>query len=136
VHDVTGPEVDTGPPRPAVLIAGGVLSYLLGIMLGLVGALTIPMGPYVGSVLLSVGVVIAGVGNAVAVRLAYVMTGSRIGAAIPFLGWLTVVLPFGSTRANGSVIITGDNKGFAFLLVGMLSAAVALALTGLPRWRR
>lgn len=133
---MTGPDVDTGPPRPGVLIAGGVLSYLLGVMLGLVGALTVPMGPYIGSVLLSVGVVIAGVGNVVAARLAYAMTGSRIGAAIPFLGWLTVVLPFGTTKATGSVIITGDNKGFAFLLVGMLSAAITLALTGLPRRRR
>jgi len=133
---VTGPDAKTGPPGPAVLIAGGVLSYLLGIMLGLVGALTIPVGPQLGSVLLSVGVVIAGVGNIVAARLAYAMTGSRIVAAAPFLGWLTVVLPFGSTRSTGSVIITGDTKGFAFLLVGMLSAAITLALTGLPRWRR
>lgn len=124
------------PPGPAVLAAACLLLFVLGLALGAFGALLIPAGPRIGSVLLSAGVAVALVGNLVAGRLGVAMTGSRLGAAVAGIGWLVAVLPLGATRPEGDLVVTGDTKGFSFLLVGMITAVATAAVPPLTRPRR
>jgi hypothetical protein len=114
------------------LIGAVVLLFVLGATLGVVGAFLIPAGPRIGSVLLSVGVAVALVGNIVSGLLGTEMTGNRLGAIVPGIGWVVVVLPLGAKRPEGDLVVTGDTKGYAFLLAGLMAAAGVVALA--PLW--
>jgi hypothetical protein len=114
------------------LLAAVVLLFVLGLVLGVFGALLIPAGPRIGSVLLSVGVAVALIGNLVSGVLGMEMTGNRLGAIVPGIGWVVAVLPLGAKRPEGDLVVTGDTKGYAFLLVGLLTAVAIAALA--PLW--
>jgi hypothetical protein len=60
------------------------------------------------------------------------MTGSRLGAIAFGVGWMVAVLPLGAKRPEGDLIVTGDTKGYAFLLAGLLAAVGVVALA--PLW--
>jgi hypothetical protein len=120
------------PPNPLPLFGAVVLLFVLGLVLGIFGALLIPAGPRIGPVLLSVGVAVALVGNIVAGVLGTEMTGNRLGAIVPGIGWVVAVLPLGAKRPEGDLIVTGDTKGYAFLLAGLLAAVAVAALA--PLW--
>lgn len=124
------------PPNPGPLLAAVLLLFILGLVLGIFGALLIPAGPRIGSVLLSVGVAVALIGNIVAGVLGTEMTGNRLGAIVPGIGWVVAVLPLGAKRPEGDLVVTGDTKGYAFLLVGLLAAVVVIALAPLLVDRR
>jgi hypothetical protein len=124
------------PPSPLPLLGAVVLLFVLGLVLGIFGALLIPAGPRIGSVLLSVGVAVALIGNLVSGLLGIEMTGNRLGAIVPGIGWVVAVLPLGAKRPEGDLIVTGDTKGYAFLLVGILTAAGVVALAPLVADRR
>jgi hypothetical protein len=123
-------------PSPLPLLGAVVLLFVLGLVLGIFGALLIPAGPRIGSVLLSVGVAVALIGNLVSGVLGVEMTGNRLGAIVPGIGWVVAVLPLGAKRPEGDLIVTGDTKGYAFLLVGILTAAGVAALAPLVADRR
>ena len=71
------------PPSLLPSLGAVVLLFVLGLVLGVFGALLIPAGPRIGSVLLSVGVAVALIGNVVAGVLGTEMTGNRLGAIVP-----------------------------------------------------
>ena len=50
---------------------------------------------------LSIGVVVALIGNIVSGVLGTEMTGNRLGAIIPGIGWVVAVLPLGAKRPEG-----------------------------------
>ena len=79
------------PLSPLPLLGAVVLSFLLGLVLGVFGALLIPAGPRIGPVLLSVGVAVALIGNVVGGVLGTEMTGSRLGAIAFGVGWMVSV---------------------------------------------
>lgn len=124
------------PPHPGPLLGAVVLLFVLGLVLGIFGAFLIPAGPRIGSVLLSVGVAVALIGNIVSGVLGTEMTGNRLGAIVPGIGWIVAVLPLGAKRPEGDLVVTGDTKGYAFLLVGILAAAGVVALAPLLVDRR
>ena len=131
------PPVSRTPPdgplqSPLPLLGAVVLLFVLGLVLGIFGALLIPAGPRIGSVLLSVGVAVALIGNLTSGVLGMEMTGNRLGAIVPGIGWLVAVLPLGAKRPEGDLIVTGDTKGYAFLLAGLLSSVLVIALA--PLW--
>jgi hypothetical protein len=127
-----GPPPNPPPPSPLPLLGAVVLLFVLGLVLGIFGAFLIPAGPRIGSVLLSVGVLVAVVGNIVAGVLGTEMTGNRLGAIVPGIGWVVAVLPLGAKRPEGDLVVTGDTKGYAFLLAGLLAAVGVVALA--PLW--
>lgn len=126
------PPPNPPPLRPLPLLGAVVLLFVLGLVLGIFGALLIPAGPRIGSVLLSVGVAVAFFGNIVSGVLGLEMTGNRLGAIVPGIGWVVAVLPLGAKRPEGDLIVTGDTKGYAFLLAGLIAAVGVVALA--PLW--
>lgn len=74
-------------------------------------------------------------------QLALIGTGSRLALALPPVVWLLVVIPLGTRRAEGDVVIPGGNwVSTALLLLGAATFAVSIAaqLSGpgvLWRWR-
>jgi hypothetical protein len=124
------------PPTVAYLVVWYVLLGGLGLILGVVGAFHVPAGPRVAGLLLSVGVTVAVVGNVVAGLFGAAVTGSRLGAAVPLLGWILAVLPLSAQRSEGDLIIEGDAKGLAFLLLGTVSGAVPIGVAGAGPSRR
>jgi hypothetical protein len=51
--------------------------------------------------------------------------GSRLGAVIPGVLWLFIALTFGTKRGE-ELIVLGDLRGIAFLIVGTVAAAGAV----------
>jgi len=115
-------------PTRGFLAAAYVVLLLLGAVLGVFGAFLSPAGPRIGGVLLPVGLVVAVVGNLAAGVLGLHSIGTRLGAAAPAIGWLTVVLPMGSTTPAGDLVLTGSLRSIAFLLLGSLAGAAVPTL--------
>lgn len=121
----------------AGVIALHLLLFLVGVLLGVHGALQVPRGPRVGGSVLSTGLLIGVVGNIAAPRLGRALAG-RYGGIAPVSGWLVAALAMGTTRPAGSVVLPGGGDlavpALLFLLLGSL-VGVAAAATG-PRRRR
>ncbi len=103
------------------------LGAVLGVLLGIVGAFLAPARPLP---FLSVGVLIAVVGNVLVPYHLGRAAESPIGAIVPALAWLVTTVYLGTERREGDLIVTGAAWGLAFLVLG----AVAAALT-IPRVR-
>jgi hypothetical protein len=125
-----------GRVRPAALLAAtGVALLVLGAVLGVLGAFLNDVVPRVLGIGLPVGPILAAVGNLTAGLLGTLGTGSRLGGALPGLGWFAVVAVLGSLRAEGDLIVPGDGRGVTFIVVGALAAGLAL-LPGAEKVRR
>ncbi len=115
----------------------GVLLAALGALLAVYGAFLTPDGPRDGSnLILSLGVGVGVVGNAVAGWLAVRAAGSRPLASVVVLAWLAVAVYLATTRSSGSLILTGGDQHTAtelFLLLGLTSGALAVRLTPVGR---
>lgn len=102
----------------------GLVLVVIGALLGVIGAFATPrsLGP------VSVGALIAVVGNVAAGLWAHSATGRPAATVLPGLGWLAVALAAGSTQAGGSLIVLGDTAGYSYLLGGAAAIAVTVAL--------
>lgn len=75
---------------------------------------------------------LAAVGNtAVGIAGARVLR-SRVGAVLPGLLWLGIALELGTRRGEGDLVVTGDFRGLAFLVLGAVAAAGAIGTTPGP----
>jgi hypothetical protein len=82
--------------------------------------------------LLSIGLLIAVVGNPLLSFAGLRTAGTRLAAFTPFFGWLIVVIPMLYTTADGDQILpTGALRTIAFLLLGALGFA-AVGTVGRP----
>jgi hypothetical protein len=84
----------------------------------------------VGGVLVPVSVPAAVAGNLLLVGAALRLTGSRLVAVLPAVAWVVVVVAAMMRRPEGDLVITGRGTlgviGLAFLLLGVVAAAVAV----------
>jgi hypothetical protein len=55
--------------------------------------------------------------------------GGKLGAAVPALMWLAVVLVLAVQRPEGDLVVTGTTAGVVFLYGGVLAVGAALLLT-------
>ena len=78
--------------------------------------------------LLSLGLLIAVVGNPALSIAGLWMAGSRLAATVPLIGWLAVVLPLGSVTSEGNNVLPGNLRSAAFLLLGILGFIVVAIL--------
>ena len=99
------------------------LVVLLTVLLALWGAFLVPLR--IGSVAVPVGVAVA-LSNYPLCRAGAAALGRRTGAAVPMAVWAVIAVLFSTARREGDLIITGSLRGLAFLLVGLLAAAVAV----------
>lgn len=108
---------------------------LLGVLVGIWGALLVPDGPRVSGHLLSLGAALGLVGVPLVCRLG-VRALPRFGGVVVLLGWLAAaVLLGGTSRPNGSVVLPGSGDLAVPALVFLLGGAVLGALAALARQR-
>ena len=112
-------------------VAVGLLAAVVAAWFALVEVLWLPL--YAGAVPLPLSIPVAVAVNLLLVTLTHRVTGSRVAAVVPALVWLAVVVPATQRRPEGDVLLTGDWRGLAFLLLGVLGASVAVGrVVGTP----
>jgi hypothetical protein len=144
---------DSEPSR-LFLAASYLMLFVGGAVLAVLGALLLPYSMATGTAaatpagsgsaqviavgtpggpgqLLSVGLLVALIANP-ALSLAGLWTaGTRLAAFTPLAGWLVVVVVLLPKTASGSLILPGDLRSIAFLVIGAL-AFTAVASLGRP----
>ncbi|MGH8868008.1 MAG: DUF6113 family protein [Actinomycetes bacterium] len=55
-----------------------------------------------------------------------VVTGGRLGAALPALGWLLCTLPFAFPRPEGDLVVGAGGTSVAYLLLGVVVAGLGV----------
>jgi len=108
--------------RVAAFTALAMVSVLAA-LLAVVGAFLVPVTPVPG---VSVGVVVAVVGNYLVTTQGRHATGGTLGAALPAVVWLVVALTLAGARSEGDVVLTSDGSSLAFLLLGAIASAVGI----------
>jgi hypothetical protein len=118
-------------PDPLVLrLAGGLLIAVAAVALAVLECFLVPLR--IGSVPFPVVVPLAMAGNIVLPRLAGRWTGSVLGAAVPPVLWLAVVIVLSLPRAEGDQIVPGSLTGLVFLFAGAVAGAYGVA-SEIPR---
>lgn len=110
-----------------ITAAAYVFLLVLGLVLGLFGSFLVPAAPAVFARRLSYALPFVAVTNPVAVALARRLVPQRLGAAVPLLAWLFVVLVLGTSRPEGDIVVPGDFRGATFLVVGAVAGGLALS---------
>ncbi|MCK9903832.1 hypothetical protein CC117_06385 [Parafrankia colletiae] len=126
--------VASGPHAPGRVLLGGSYAFgvLAGFVLGLYGVVLVAAGPRPGGFLISVGLLMALIGNAGAALLVRWLTGTRLGAMIILVGWLPIVLALASSRTEGDLLLKASATGYLFLGIGVLTPVV-VAVVGKAR---
>lgn len=140
MEQTTGPYPPSAPaPEPPFLIgvAYGVLA-VLGILLGVIGSFEFSW--QAGSV--PVAAIALSVVNLAAFRAAGWAMETRLGAAVPAVLWMIILLVLASRRPEGDLVVTGTTAGYVYMFGGAVAALVAIVwtrsarpwmLTGVPR---
>jgi hypothetical protein len=125
------PEPGLEPGR-AFLAGTYTFGVLSGVALALYGVFAVPAGPRLGTVLLSLGVCLAVVGNVAMALFLRWLAGTRLGATAVLIGWVPTVVLLGTERPEGDLILQATTTGYLFLGLGAL-APVVVAVFGQPR---
>jgi hypothetical protein len=126
-------------PEPAILIglAYGVLA-VVGVLLGVVGSFEFSW--QLGSV--PVAAILLSLVNLVAFRAAGWAMESKLGAVVPAVLWMIILVVLASRRPEGDLVVTGTTPGYVYMFGGAVAALVAIVwtrtarpwmLTGVPR---
>ncbi|MEX5636490.1 DUF6113 family protein [Parafrankia sp. FMc2] len=126
--------VTPGPHAPGRVFLSGSYAFgvLAGFVLGLYGVVLVAAGPRPGGFLISIGLLMALIGNAGAALLVRWLTGTRLGAMIILVGWLPIVLALASSRTEGDLLLKASATGYLFLGIGVLTPVV-VAVVGKAR---
>jgi len=107
-------------------MAAAVGLLVLGFLVGVPAAFAHPIR--VTAVDLPLGLPVALLAEGGVVGAAGVFTASRVGAALPALGWLGSAVVLATERAKGDVIIAADGIGIAYLVGGLVLFTLLIAL--------
>ena len=126
------PDLDlaAGPADRFVGAAAYALVLVLTVEFALWGAFLVPFR--VGGVVVPLCWIVAVVGNLAVGRAGGRLAG-RLGAGVPGLLWLAVVVPLMTKRTEGDLVIVGL-VGLVFLAAGALASAVVCRLAPPSRW--
>lgn len=105
-------------------IAGGVLVVLATVMIGLLDSFLVPLR--VSGTPIPLAHVLALVGNAILPWLMVRATESRGLAVVPLLVWLLVAFVGTSSGPGGDLLIEGNGRGLAFLVVGAAGGVIGM----------
>jgi hypothetical protein len=115
--------------RAAALLGWGVLAVVVAAWLSIVEVLWLPLR--ISGVLVPLSIAAAVLGNLLLVPGAYRLSGSRVVGVLPAAVWLVVALGASQRRPEGDLLLIGGGStgavNLAFLLVGMVAAAFAVA---------
>ena len=113
--------------RAVALVPAAVAAVVVAGWLALVEVFWLPFR--IGGLLVPVSVLAAVAGNLLLVELVHRRAGSRAVALLPALTWLGIAVGSSMRRPEGDLLIVGSGGlgavGLAFLLLGVLAAAVA-----------
>lgn len=106
----------------AVAIATVVVSAFVGSLLAVVGAFYVPLG----TGWLSLGDALAVLTVGPYAHLVGRSFRSTAAGAPPAVAWLVTTMFLATLRPEGDLVVTGESRGLAFLLLGTVSAAVGV----------
>jgi len=118
---------------PALRVAGGVIAVWGAFLLAVLGEFLTPYR--VGSVLVPISLVIGICGPPVVMWFGYETTGHKLGAILPGLVWVAVVIPAVDRTAEGDFVLTQQWVAILYLFVSPIAAAVAGYRLLTPRTR-
>ncbi|HEX6888823.1 MAG TPA: DUF6113 family protein [Candidatus Nanopelagicales bacterium] len=107
-------------------------SALLGLVLGVLGALVQWWSPALGSVGLPVGAVLVVVVVALVARACAWWQGSRLGAVAVSVGWLVSTLVMATTSRSGDLVLSSGVQQEAYLIGGAMVLAACCGFPLLP----
>jgi hypothetical protein len=117
------PTPATGPARPGR--AGRMTAYplltVLGALVGLAGCFVQALW-FPGGLLLSLG------GAAALFCGGRLLTGTKVGAALPAVGWFAALLVANTRRPEGDFLLAADLGSYLFLLGGMALAVMCATM--------
>lgn len=108
--------------RAARLLTYAVLA-VLGLLVAVAGAL-VQGGWFPG------GLVLALAGTAALFCGGARLTGTRMGAGVPWAVWLLTVIALTVSRAEGDAVFPADIGPYLFLMLGALSGVICATLPG------
>jgi hypothetical protein len=139
-------KADEGEPSRLFLAASYLTLFIGGIVLGVVGTFMLPRAldtgftaavssggvhPVAGQ-LVSVGLLIALVGNPALSYAGLRTAGTRLAALTPLIGWFLILIPMMITTSDGDHLLPLNVlRNLAFLLLGVLGF-MAVATLGRP----
>jgi hypothetical protein len=105
-------------------VAGGLIALLAGAGSAVVEAFLVPLR--VAGWQLPISPVLAAVLGTPLVAYGAWVTGSRLGAIAPAVGWLGVLALFGTPTAEGDIVVPENLMGLALFFVGAASFLVGV----------
>jgi Family of unknown function (DUF6113) len=124
------PALDAEPPlqpRADAFVGGAAYGALAvaGALLGVLGSFL--QGGGIGPV--PVAAIVFSLLNLVAFRLSGWAMGAKLGAIVPSVAWLLVVIFLSSKRPEGDLVINSSVASYVFLIGGSIGAVIAVART-------
>jgi hypothetical protein len=111
-----------------VTVASYTVVLVLAVELAVWGAFL--TGARVFGFPLPVAALVAAVGNVSLGIAGASVLRRRLGAIVPGVVWLGIALTLGSRKTEGDVVVGGDLRGLAYLLVGTIAAAAVVGVAG------
>lgn len=126
----TVPAPRSSSPRPVQVPStlaspGRIAAYLLLLVLGLVVGLA---GVMVQPLWLPGGLVLALAGAVAVFGGGRTLTGTRLGAALPAIGWFVMVLVANTQRPEGDFLVAASTGSYVFLLGGLALACLCVTV--------
>jgi hypothetical protein len=107
-------------------------SLVLGVFLGLVGAMLQTFTMRVGSVALPVGAALVLIVTTSVARACAWWAGTRWAAVAFSIGWLGATLMMGTTTPGGDLVLSSGTRQIAYLIVGTMLLSAASGFPLLP----
>jgi hypothetical protein len=118
------PPVPTPESAFLVGVAYGVLA-VLGVLLGVIGSFEFSW--QAGSV--PVAAIALSALNLAIFRAAGWAMESRLGAVVPAVLWMIILVVLSSRRPEGDLVVTGTTPGYVYMFGGAAAALVAIVWT-------
>jgi drug/metabolite transporter superfamily protein YnfA len=109
-------------------LLGSGTRYSAYVLLLVLGAVVGIAGCFVQALWLPGGLLLALVATAALFYGGSRLTGTRLGALVPGVGWFAAMLVAMSPRPEGDFLLTGEVASYAYLLVGALAVVICATM--------
>ncbi len=106
-------------------LAGRIVAYVL---LFVLGALVCLCGCFVQSLWQPGGLLLALAATAAVFYGGLRVTGTKLGAGVPVIGWFLTLLVLMTPRPEGDFVLAADASSYAYLFVGSITGVICATL--------